>query len=68
MTPPSPGRLAWPALLAVVVVAALAPVVVSDFFLNVILTKTLWLGEAGAGSRLKLVINTWLLALTEGLA
>jgi 3-hydroxyisobutyrate dehydrogenase len=27
--------------------------------------KTLWLGEAGAGSRLKLVINTWLLALTE---
>jgi 3-hydroxyisobutyrate dehydrogenase len=30
--------------------------------------KTLWLGEAGAGSRLKLVINTWLLALTEGLA
>ena len=30
--------------------------------------KTLWLGETGAGSRLKLVINTWLLALTEGLA
>jgi 3-hydroxyisobutyrate dehydrogenase len=30
--------------------------------------KTLWLGEAGRGSRLKLVINTWLLALTEGLA
>ena len=30
--------------------------------------KTLWVGEAGAGSRLKLVINTWLLALTEGLA
>ena len=30
--------------------------------------KTLWLGEAGAGSRLKLVLNTWLLALTEGLA
>ena len=30
--------------------------------------KTRWLGEAGAGSRLKLVLNTWLLALTEGLA
>ncbi|HSS59392.1 MAG TPA: NAD(P)-dependent oxidoreductase [Solirubrobacteraceae bacterium] len=30
--------------------------------------KTLWLGEAGAGNRLKLVLNTWLLALTEGLA
>jgi 3-hydroxyisobutyrate dehydrogenase len=30
--------------------------------------KTLWLGEAGAGSRLKLVLNAWLLALTEGLA
>ncbi|HYH90885.1 MAG TPA: NAD(P)-dependent oxidoreductase [Solirubrobacteraceae bacterium] len=30
--------------------------------------KTLWLGDAGAGSRLKLVINTWLLSLTEGLA
>jgi 3-hydroxyisobutyrate dehydrogenase len=30
--------------------------------------KTLWVGEAGAGSRLKLVVNTWLLALTEGLA
>jgi 3-hydroxyisobutyrate dehydrogenase len=30
--------------------------------------KTLWLGDAGAGSRLKLVVNTWLLALTEGLA
>ena len=30
--------------------------------------KTLWLGEAGAASRLKLVLNTWILALTEGLA
>jgi branched-chain amino acid transport system permease protein len=48
VTPPSPGRLAWPALLAVVVVAALMPVVVSDFFLNVILTKALWLGVAAA--------------------
>ncbi len=31
-------------------------------------TRTVWLGEAGAGSRMKLVINTWLLALVEGLA
>ena len=30
--------------------------------------ETLWLGAAGAGSRLKLVLNTWLLSLTEGLA
>ena len=30
--------------------------------------KTLWLGEAGAAQRLKLVLNTWLLGLTEGLA
>src|SRR4051794_4303678 len=30
--------------------------------------KTLWLGEAGVGSRMKMVVNTWLLALVEGLA
>ncbi len=30
--------------------------------------KTVWLGEAGAGTRLKLVVNTWLVSLTEGLA
>ena len=29
---------------------------------------TRWLGEAGAGSRLKLVINTWLMFLIEGAA
>ena len=28
--------------------------------------KTLWLGEAGAGSRLKLVLNTWLLGADRG--
>jgi branched-chain amino acid transport system permease protein len=33
---------------AVVAVAALAPLFVSDFFLNVILTKSLWLGVAAA--------------------
>jgi 3-hydroxyisobutyrate dehydrogenase len=29
--------------------------------------KTLWLGEAGTGTRMKLVINSWLLSLVEGL-
>ena len=29
---------------------------------------TWWVGEAGAGQRLKLVANTWVLALVEGLA
>jgi 3-hydroxyisobutyrate dehydrogenase len=28
--------------------------------------KTMWVGEAGAGSQLKLVINTWLLTVVEG--
>jgi branched-chain amino acid transport system permease protein len=44
----STGRLTWPFLAAVVLVAALAPLFVSDFFLNVILTKALWLGVAAA--------------------
>jgi 3-hydroxyisobutyrate dehydrogenase len=30
--------------------------------------RTMWLGEAGAGSRLKLVTNAWILSLVEGLA
>ena len=30
--------------------------------------KTVWLGDAGAGSRMKLVINSWLLSQVEGLA
>jgi 3-hydroxyisobutyrate dehydrogenase len=30
--------------------------------------RTLWLGEAGAGSRLKVVTNSWIVALVEGLA
>jgi 3-hydroxyisobutyrate dehydrogenase len=29
--------------------------------------KTLWLGEAGAGTRMKLVLNNWLLSLTAAL-
>lgn len=31
-------------------------------------SKTLWLGEAGAGSRLKMVANAWLFAVTAGVA
>jgi 3-hydroxyisobutyrate dehydrogenase len=30
--------------------------------------KTVWLGEAGSGQRLKLVLNAWLLGMTEALA
>jgi branched-chain amino acid transport system permease protein len=44
----STGRLSWPVLAVIVVIAALAPLYVSDFFLNVILTKALWLGVAAA--------------------
>lgn len=29
--------------------------------------KTMWVGEAGAGSRLKLVLNTWILSVVGGL-
>ncbi|WP_448639116.1 NAD(P)-dependent oxidoreductase [Geodermatophilus sp. URMC 63] len=31
-------------------------------------SKTVWLGEAGAGSRLKMACNSWLFALTTGTA
>lgn len=30
--------------------------------------RTLWLGDAGAGTRMKLVTNSWIVALVEGLA
>jgi 3-hydroxyisobutyrate dehydrogenase len=30
--------------------------------------RTLWLGEAGAGTRLKLVVNAWVLSVVESLA
>jgi 3-hydroxyisobutyrate dehydrogenase len=30
--------------------------------------RTVWLGEAGTGTRMKLVVNAWLLSLVEGLA
>ena len=44
----APGRARWPAVAIVVVAAALAPLVFTDFFLSVILTKSLWLGIAAA--------------------
>lgn len=36
--------------------------------LDAIGSETRWLGEAGTGSRLKLVVNLWLLAVTEAAA
>src|SRR6266498_3656944 len=36
--------------------------------LDAIGSRTLWLGEAGAGTRLKLVVNTWILGLVGALA
>jgi 3-hydroxyisobutyrate dehydrogenase len=30
--------------------------------------RTMWVGEAGAGSRLKLVTNAWIVSIVEGLA
>jgi 3-hydroxyisobutyrate dehydrogenase len=36
--------------------------------LDAIGAKTLWLGVAGAGSRLKLVANAWVLTVVEGVA
>lgn len=42
--------------------AALEPV------LDAVSAKVLWLGEAGQGSRLKLVMNAWVLTIVEGVA
>jgi 3-hydroxyisobutyrate dehydrogenase len=36
--------------------------------LGVLGGKTIWLGEAGGGTRLKLVVNTWVLTVVEGAA
>jgi branched-chain amino acid transport system permease protein len=48
VTPVSRGRTGWVVLVAVVAVAALAPLIFTDFFVSVILTKALWLGVAAA--------------------
>ena len=44
----SAGRMSWPVLAAVLAAAALAPFLFTDFFVSVILTKSLWLGLAAA--------------------
>jgi branched-chain amino acid transport system permease protein len=44
----SQRAVSWPAFGVVVVVAALAPLIFTDFFVSVILTKALWLGVAAA--------------------
>jgi len=48
VTPVSRGRSSWLAIVVVVVIASLAPLVFTDFFVSVILTKALWLGVAAA--------------------
>jgi 3-hydroxyisobutyrate dehydrogenase len=35
---------------------------------DVVGKRTLWVGEAGAGTRLKMAINTWILSVVEGAA
>jgi 3-hydroxyisobutyrate dehydrogenase len=35
---------------------------------DAVASKTLWLGAAGAGTRAKLVLNSWVLSLTEAVA
>ena len=49
-----PGRTTHP--------AAVAPV------LDAIGSRTMWVGEAGAGSRLKLAANAWVFTVVEGIA
>jgi branched-chain amino acid transport system permease protein len=48
VTPVSRGRASWTVIAVVVALAALAPLVFTDFFVSVILTKALWLGLAAA--------------------
>jgi 3-hydroxyisobutyrate dehydrogenase len=53
------------------VVLASGPVEVrerSQQIFDVVGSKTVWLGEAGAGSRLKLVVNNWIVGLLGVLA
>jgi len=48
VTPVSRGRSSWIAIAVVMVLAALAPLFLTNFFVSVILTKALWLGLAAA--------------------
>jgi 3-hydroxyisobutyrate dehydrogenase len=36
--------------------------------LDVVGKRTMWVGEAGAGTRLKIVVNTWIVSIVEGAA
>jgi 3-hydroxyisobutyrate dehydrogenase len=36
--------------------------------LDVVGKRTMWVGEAGAGTRLKMAVNTWILSVVEGAA
>jgi 3-hydroxyisobutyrate dehydrogenase len=40
----------------------------ADPIFAVVGARTMWLGDAGAGTRLKLAINAWILAVVEGAA
>jgi 3-hydroxyisobutyrate dehydrogenase len=40
----------------------------SDPLFDAVAERTLWLGEAGSGQRLKLVANTWVVAIVESLS
>ena len=40
----------------------------ADSVFQPIAAKTIWVGEAGAGSRLKLVFNNWVFAIVEAVA
>ncbi len=39
-----------------------------DTVFNAISKRVVWLGEAGAGSRMKLVVNAWLIHMMQGIA
>jgi branched-chain amino acid transport system permease protein len=48
LTPVSRGRSSWTVIAIVIALSALAPLVFTDFFVSVILTKALWMGVAAA--------------------
>jgi 3-hydroxyisobutyrate dehydrogenase len=60
-----------PAEDGVLVVLASGPLQTSDVVepvLDAVGSRTLWVGEAGAGQRLKLVANSWVATVLEGVA
>jgi len=40
----------------------------ADPIVDAVGARTMWLGEAGQGTRLKMAVNTWILAVVEGAA